>query len=547
MRYAMRAAALIAACLLALFGLPGCRKKSPEGKSFRFQLETDPRQLDPQVSTDRSSVTMAAALFEGLARLDENGDAVPAAATWTVSEDRRVYTFTLRDSSWSIQKSKKDENLWKSPTPVTAQDFVFGMQRAVLPATGSTLAQELFCIENAEAVNKGERPVSDLGVKAVDEKTLMITLHEPDDDFPKKTASTPYMPCNQAFFEYTEGRYGLEAEYVLTNGPFYVKTWLHGESITLTKNNGYHDADTILPASVRFLMKAPDDPVAALEEGNLDAASLTAAQADQAQEKKLELVRLQDTVTGLWLNNHVTALSEPAIRRALRDAIEWDLVRGRLTAGGAAAAEGYIPPDAVVSGSERYRNGQNAHPAVSKGRDALTDFSAGLSDAGLASVPKLTMLCADDNASVELARYILQSWQKNLSVYFELTPLPAAELNSRVSVGNYELALYTYTPVSMTAQGILGGYAGTAAKGNLARYESARFEAAFGRLASGTSTREEIDELEGILFDECPFIPLSFPVRTVGLGKTVSGIVVRPFMGGSFGAELDFRAAGKLD
>lgn len=99
----------------------------------------------------------------------------------------------------------------------------------------------------------------------------------------------------------------------------------------------------------------------------------------------------------------------------------------------------------------------------------------------------------------------------------------------------------------MTAQGILGGYAGTAAKGNLARYESARFEAAFGRLASGTSTREEIDELEGILFDECPFIPLSFPVRTVGLGKTVSGILVRPFMGGAFGAELDFRRAGKLD
>ena len=547
MRLFLRAAALTAACLLAFFAIPGCRKKSPEGKSFRFQLETDPRQLDPQVSTDRSSVTMAAALFEGLARLDENGDAVPAAATWTVSEDRRVYTFTLRDSYWSIQKSKKDDNLWKSPTPVTAQDFVFGMQRAVLPATGSTLAQELFCIENAEAVNKGERPVTDLGVKAEDEKTLIITLDEPDDDFPKKTASTPYMPCNQAFFEYTEGRYGLEAAYVLTNGPFYVKTWLHGESITLAKNESYHDAGAILPASVRFLMKSPDDPVASLEKGNLDAASLTAAQAEQAKGKKLELVRLQDTVTGLWLNNQVKALSEPSIRCALRDAIEWELVHGRLSAGGDAAAEGYIPPDAAVSGSERYRNTQNARLPVSKGREALSDFSGGLAAAGLSSVPKLTMLCADDSASVELARYILQSWQKNLSVYFELTPLPAAELSSRVGVGNYELALYTYTPVSMTAQGVLGGYAGTAAKGNLARYESARFDEAYSRLSSGTSTRAEIDELEGILFDECPFIPLSFPVRTVGLGKTVSGIVVRPFMGGAFGAELDFRRAGKLD
>ena len=542
-----RAGCLVFTCLLILPSMAGCRKKTPEGKAFRFLLDSDPRQLDPQVSTDRSSVTMAAALFEGLARLDENGEAEPAAATWTVSEDRRTYTFTLRESSWSVQTSRSDDNLWKSPTPVTAQDFVFGMQRAVLPETGSALAQELYGIEHAEEINRGERPVSDLGVRAVDENTLVITLVEPDDDFPKKTASTPYMPCNEAFFEHTGGRYGLEAEYVLTNGPFYVKSWLHGESITLAKNDGYHDAAAILPASVRFLMQAPDDPVSALAEGSLDAAGLTAAQADAAAEEGLELVRLQDTLSGVWLNNKIDALSVPSTRRALRDAIEWELLGTRLTAGGASVAAGYIPPDAVVSGAERYRIPDNARLPVSRGREALADFTAGLAQAGLSSCPGLTMLYADDEQSIELARYILQSWQKNLSVYFELVPLSPDELASRVGVGNYELALYTLTPSSLTAQGVLGGLAGTAAEGNLARYQSARFSEAFGRLAAGTSSRGEIDELEGILFEECPFIPLSFPVRTVGLGKTVTGVIVRPFSGGAFGAELDFRGAGKLD
>ena len=159
----------------------------------------------------------------------------------------------------------------------------------------------------------------------------------------------------------------------------------------------------------------------------------------------------------------------------------------------------------------------------------------------------LTDICMPYVDGIELARYILQSWQKNLSVYFELVPLSPDELASRVGVGNYELALYTLTPSSLTAQGVLGGLAGTAAEGNLARYQSARFSEAFGRLAAGTSSRGEIDELEGILFEECPFIPLSFPVRTVGLGKTVTGVIVRPFSGGAFGAELDFRGAGKLD
>ena len=534
-------------CLAVLLGTAACRRDTPEGKSFRFLLDGDPRQLDPQVSTDRSSVTMAAALFEGLARLDENGEAVPAAADWTVSEDGLRYTFTLRDSCWSVQKSKSEDNLWKTPVPVTAQDFVFGMQRAVLPSTGSALAEELFCIENAEAVNRGERPADDLGVKALDEKTLVITLVEPDEDFPEKTASTPYMPCNQAFFEHTEGRYGLEAEYVLTNGPFYVQSWLHGESITLSKNDGYHDAASILPSSVRFLMQAPDDTAAALAEGTLDAAELTGAQVEKAEAEGLELIQLRDTLSGVWLNNRVKALSVPETRRALRDALEWDLLESRLTAGGAGIAEGYIPPDAVVSGSEVYRTEENARRPASRGRDALTDFSAGLALAGLSSCPEMTLLCADDEASIELARYILQSWQKNLSIYLELLPLSPEALASRVEAGNYDLALYTLTPASMTAQGILEGYAGTAAEGNLARYESVRFSEALGRLSSGTSTREELDELEGILFDECPFIPLSFPVRTVGLGKTVTGVVVRPFSGGAFGAELDFRRAGKLD
>lgn len=120
-------------------------------------------------------------------------------------------------------------------------------------------------------------------------------------------------------------------------------------------------------------------------------------------------------------------------------------------------AAGYIPPDAVVSGAERYRIPDNARLPVSRSREALADFTAGLAQAGLPSCPGLTMLCADDEQSIELARYILQSWQKNLSVYFELVPLSPDELASRVGVGNYELALYTLTPSSLTAQGVLGG------------------------------------------------------------------------------------------
>lgn len=536
---------LLAAGILLLTAA-GCKKDTPEGKSFTFQLGSDPKQLDPQVSTDRSSVTMAAVLFEGLARLDENGEAVPAAADWTVSSDGLVYTFTLRDSQWSVQKSKDEENVWKEATPVTAQDFVFGMQRAVSPSTGSQLAEELFCIQNAEEVNKGLLPVEELGVKALDEKTLQITLTHPDDGFPAKTTTTPYMPCNQAFFEYTGGRYGLEAEYILTNGPFYVKTWYHGETITLVKNEGYHEADAILPSTVRFTMTQVEDPVGSLEEGALDAATLTPDQAAQAEQAGLQLVRLQDTVQTLWLNNREKTLSDAGVRRGLRNGLEWSVIESRLTSEMGAAATGYVPPDAVVSGSEKYRTEENALVPPSLGREALNDFEEGLTRLGLESCPKLTLLCADDEASVDLARYILQSWQKNLSVYFELQALPEEELRSRVQVGNYQLAILSFTPSAMNALDVLMSYGGTAAQGNLAGYASDRFDRAVGSLTDGTPTREELETLEQVLWEDCPCIPLSFPTRYMGLGKTVSGLIVRPFNGGAFGTALDFRQAGKL-
>ena len=180
--------------LLLLLSLAGCQKDTPMGKSFRFSLSAEPRQLDPQVAEDAASVAVVSALFEGLTRLDEKGKAVAAAAEWTVSEDGLTYTFRLRPSEWS------------NGDPVTADDFVFGMQRTGSPATGSGLASRLSGIQGAAAVMAGELPPEELGVRAVDASTLVVTLTEPDESFPEKVAGTPFFPCHRRFFDETGGR-----------------------------------------------------------------------------------------------------------------------------------------------------------------------------------------------------------------------------------------------------------------------------------------------------------------------------------------------------
>ena len=324
----LRAVAVLTAVLLLVLCLPSCQDKTLAGRSFYFPLDAEPRQLDPQVSTDRSSMTVAAALFEGLTRLDENGKAVPAAAQWTVSEDRMTYTFTLRESQWS------------NGEPVTADDFLFGMQRAVQPSTRSSLASQLFDIVGAEDINEGRAELSSLGVRVQDDRTLIITLREPNDAFPERVASTPFMPCNRAFFESTGGKYGLEKDYVLTNGPFMLSRWSHGEYLVIKKHEGYHDHESILPAAVRYVIGQVEDPVTSLAEGNLDAAEISPSQVEAAREENLQLVPLEDTISYLWMNNTAKGLKKEETRRALREALQWDALTALIGEAGYTVATG---------------------------------------------------------------------------------------------------------------------------------------------------------------------------------------------------------------
>lgn len=525
----LAAAAMLTMALL----LSGCHKDSLTDKAFRFRLPADPQQLDPQVSTDRSSMTVTAALFEGLTRLDDEGRAVAAAADWTVSADGLTYTFTLKESKWN------------NGEPVTAADFVFGIRRAVQPSTRSTLAVQLYDIAGAEAVNTGQADISALGVRAQDDRTLVITLQKPNAAFPEKVAATPFLPCNEAFFESTGGRYGMEKDYVLCNGPFYLKRWSHGEYLVIEKQEGYHDRDSILPAAVRYVIGDTSDLITSLSEGNLDAAELPPELVDAARKEPLQLVPLQDTIRYIFLNNSEKALAQTEVRQALCGALEWDTLRQLSAAGGLTPAEGFAAPDAVVAGGESYRTPDNIRvPATDSG--AKKRLSEGLEAAGLTKMPAMAVLCADDEFSQTVTRYILQSWQRNLSLYFTMQAVPEAELETRVRVGNYQIALCPAQAGGLTALEAFGEFS-SGSSSNLARFSDSGYDALYAAARIGSVTREALDGLEQKLMELCPSIPLYFQTRYFALPEAVSGMVIRPFGGGAFGSAVDFRAAGKPD
>mgnify|MGYP004703036837 CR=1 FL=1 len=141
------------------------------GGTLNIMLETEVQSLDPQIATDGTSFEVIADYTDGLMQMDADGSAVPAMAeTYDISEDGKTYTFHLRDAKWSNGEA------------VTAADFVFGWQRAVDPANASEysyMLSDIGQVVNAAEIIAGEKPVTDLGVQAVDDKTLEVQLNVP--------------------------------------------------------------------------------------------------------------------------------------------------------------------------------------------------------------------------------------------------------------------------------------------------------------------------------------------------------------------------------
>lgn len=534
--------ALLALCLtVCLCG--GCKKKQKgdgSGGGFRFPIAAEPAMLDPQMAQDDSSVTVLCALFEGLTRLDNKGKAIPAAATWTVSEDGLTYTFALKESYWNTNSIEGQDHPWDEPLRVTADDFLFAIQRVADPATKSPLAAELIGIRNAEAVNKGEKPPEELGVKAVDKTHLTITLEAPDSDFPARLATSPFFPCHRAFFEYTAGRYGLEEDYVLSNGAFRLAAWNHDENLLLYKHNKYHDADAIAPEAVRFVIGV-EDPITALKEGDLSAAPLSATQAAKVG-KDIRTTKLDDTVRSLWLNTAASPLSNADLRRALRDSIQWDSVNGFLKKSGETVATGYVPPAATVDGTA-YKNTLSPTTDTAAAKASLQQALTALELKAPDRV-RIEVLAAEDTVSTDIARYIVQSWQKNLGVTVTLTLVSETELARRVKNGNYQAALYTYTPTGLTGGENLSTF-GSTAPDNLARLKDDKVDAAVAAALAGG--RDELVALEQTVWEACPAIPISFPCRYYGFAANTKDIVARPFGGGRYQSPLDFRSAKKWE
>ena len=245
---------------LMLLSFTGCTKKTNTAGKMHYDLTSEPINLDPQTASDLSSLTVINQMFEGLVAVDENGGIICAAASsYDVSADGLTYEFMLRSSL-----------TWNDGSLLDAEDFAFGLQRVLLSDTRSPHAGKFFGIRNAEEYHAGKVDFSEVGIHH-NGLRLVITLKQPDETFLNRLADSAAFPCDTAFFDSTKGKYGLEADSILSNGPFYLETWAHEQYLKLTKNDRYREASDVKISGVTMWTNNIEGREATFWKGNTQA------------------------------------------------------------------------------------------------------------------------------------------------------------------------------------------------------------------------------------------------------------------------------------
>jgi len=237
----MTAAFVVTACGTAAPTTPTTAPTTPAvEKILRTNNSSEPGSLDPALAQGTHESWVLDHTFEGLMKRSQEGLIVEGIAEkYTLADDDVTYTFTLRDAKWSNGEK------------VTAQDFEFAWKRVLDPNLKAEYAYQMFYLKNGAKYNSGEAKSEDVGVKAIDEKTLQVVLETPTAYFLEMAAFYTYYPVNKKIVE-ANADWAKDPKNYVSNGPFMLTDWVHNASITLEKNDNYYDAANVKLDGIEF-------------------------------------------------------------------------------------------------------------------------------------------------------------------------------------------------------------------------------------------------------------------------------------------------------
>jgi oligopeptide transport system substrate-binding protein len=504
---------LTTALALAGLSLAGCAKRGSAVESgnqrqiIHIGNLSEPTDLDPHLTSSQQNFNVVMAFFEGLVQYDATtNEPVPAVAErWEVSADNLTWTFHLRSTA-----------RWSNGDPVTASDFVYAFRRILTPGLAAEYANMLYVLKNAEAFNKGQsKDPAEIGAKAVDAHTLVLTLDHPVPYLPTMVCHSAWYPVPAATIE----KYGKVDQRgspwtrpgnIVSNGYFTLTEWKPNQYIRGTKSTTYWDRDKVKLNEVYFYpIESADAEERSFRSGQLHvtASIPTSKIAVYAKEKSPYFNPTTLLATYVFrFNVNVPPLNDARVRRALamasdREAIVRDVVRG-----GQVPAGNFCPPNVA---------GFTAKAKLE------TDFAGAkklLAEAGFPDgrgFPELDLLFNTNEGHRQIAEALQQMWRKNLNIDIGLYNQEAKVWTDSMRTMNYQIARFAWVGDYLDPSTFLDIM--TSDNGNnQTGWKSAEYDRliAAARASGDTAKRYEYyQQCEKILVEECPFAPVYFYAR----------------------------------
>ncbi len=390
--------------ILLVFSVTACDET--EKAYIYFRLPEKPATLDPQIAQTDAELLIVRNVFEGLLRKDQDGKIICGVAE-SYSKNGLNYTFNLR----------KDAK-WSDGTNITAKDFVFGLRRAVNPKTKSPFVSRLFCIKSAKDIYKGKSSINSLGVKAVDDYTLQITLSSNDKNFEETLTTSVAMPCKEEFFNSCGGKYGLFSDNLLSNGSYRLAKW--GKEIfgiRLYRNKEYTGPITAKNAAVFF---SHDDKISAkdvLLEDDADIAFINCTDAKEIENAGYNTASYDNICWFITISDGFSKdMRKSLLILSNHEVFEKDLPQGYSVANSIYPTA--LQTNAGASGMLVY-NLENAKKLFKNQINLLKDKT----------FPKdVVLYYYDDGFSKTVVTDIVGHWQNNLGAFVNIESVSSPEL-----------------------------------------------------------------------------------------------------------------------
>ncbi len=513
---------ILSVLLVSSLGITSC-KNNKKDKEIRVHLTDNVVSLDSGLAEDDISHEIIAGFTDGLMQLDHDGNAVCALAeSYEVDEDDLVYTFKLRNAKWS------------NGDKVTADDFVYALRRLADPAFDSScsyLLSDAARIKNARDIIAGKKAVSELGVSAKNDRTLVIELESSCQYLLSLLAYPAFYPVNEKFCEGCGDRYATSYDNVLSCGAFVIDSNYSplGDSFSMSRNTEYWDNDNVSVDKISYrIIKDSDEALNEYRNGALDLVFLSDSQIDQYKDNE-EFFSL-DSGTLWYVSMNVLQnvfLQNLDMRKALAAAIDRELLCRNVVKGGLAAY--YSVPEGIAFGPT--------------GNDFTTDcpkWNYGVFAEAEAYLTKakqelgmqtfvISLLVEDDPEVREVASFIESCWDKLNGVDCSLVVKTEDEVSASLMAHDFVVCLTKQDADYPDALSFLDMFR-TASEFNFGQWSSDMYDSVIASVTMGDLSHSFNKRWMGLLkaekmvMEDMVMIPVYQPYDGILLKKSVKGV-----------------------